>query len=314
MDNQLKVSIIIPTYNRSHLLMETLESVQNQTLQSWECIIVDDDEGSNDTERKVLKLTKKDKRFKYYKRPLDYSKGACSCRNYGFSICSGKYIQWLDDDDLLSEKKFEFQVNALELTNNPFIFASCDWDLFWPSKILELKRNFSGDEILKENFFKVMAEKQSFIPPLTYLVPRKLHLRAGNWNTELSINQDAEYFTRVLLRSDKLIKVQNCYVLYREHNAERISRKRTPENIKSFFFSLELMQSYLKSYNIDAKSYFKWKLLKWLLAHYKTYPKLMHQYYYLFKENGIDLKWYRYYVIKHRIYKRVYPVYKKIKS
>ncbi|MDT0676799.1 glycosyltransferase family 2 protein [Autumnicola musiva] len=313
MNHQIKVSIIIPTYNRSHLLMETLESVQAQSLQDWECLIVDDG-GNDDTEEEVSKLNKKDNRFKYYKRPLEYPKGASNCRNFGFSLSSGNYIQWLDDDDILSKRKLEFQVNALEQTKNHFIFASCEWDLLWPGKKLELKNCFPGDEMLKENFFRVMADRQNFIPSLAYLVSRKLHIAAGNWNTELSINQDAEYFTRILIKSEKLINVKDCYVLYREHDAGRISRKRTPENMMSFFLSLELMQSYLKFHNINARSYFRWKLLKWLLAYYSYYPEIMNQYYHLFKENGIDLKWYKFYAFKHRIYRSVYPVYKQLKS
>ena len=308
-NNLPDVSIIIPTYNRSSLLMETLQSVKNQTLENWECIVVDD--GSiDDTEKVVRNLMATDSRIKYFNRPTDCPKGACSCRNYGFELSTGKYIQWLDDDDLLSENKLEFQVDNLEEQHNLYVFAICSWDIYWPGKNLELRNTFS--KINKEKFYSILAEKQSFIPALAYLVPRKLCFLAGDWNTSLSLNDDAEYFNRILLKSNNLINTEGCYVLYREHNDDRLSRKRSEEDIESFFFSMQLIQAYLKLQNINARAYFKWKLLKWFLGYYKTYPEIIFKYRFLLKENGINIKFARYYLIKHEIYKLVYPVYKEL--
>lgn len=310
MNKKPQVSIIIPTYNRCDLLSETLQSVKNQTLENWECIVVDD--GGNDgTAKKMLKLTQTDPRFVYYKRPLEYPKGACACRNFGFLKSSGSYIQWLDDDDLLSENKLELQVAELE-NYNVYVFATCKWDLQWPGKKMELKDAFSNTKtVTKENFYSILAESQSFIPMLAYLVTRKLCLQAGEWNTDLSINDDAEYFNRILVHSERLINVEHCHVLYREHNDARLSRKRSVEHLESFFLSMQLMQAYLKMHNIDAKVYFRWKLLKWFLTYHKTYPNLIKKYHFLFKENGINPNFESYYSIKHSIYTKMYPWYKK---
>ena len=76
------VSIIIPTYNREHLIGETLNSIIAQTHTNWECIVVDD--GSTDNTEEVLKNYKeKDKRFIFLKRPDNLPKGANTCRNIG---------------------------------------------------------------------------------------------------------------------------------------------------------------------------------------------------------------------------------------
>ena len=72
MSNSL-VSIIIPTYNRAHLIGETLESVKAQTYSNWECIIIDD-HSSDDTETIISHYTKSDLRFKYHKRPKKSAK------------------------------------------------------------------------------------------------------------------------------------------------------------------------------------------------------------------------------------------------
>ena len=63
------ISIIIPTYNRAHLIGETLDSILVQTYPNWECIVVDD--GSTDTTADVMReYIKKDNRFQYHQRPM----------------------------------------------------------------------------------------------------------------------------------------------------------------------------------------------------------------------------------------------------
>ena len=68
------ISIIIPTYNRAHLISETLDSILAQTYLNWECIVVDD--GSTDTTADVMReYIKKNSRFQYHQRPDNRKKG-----------------------------------------------------------------------------------------------------------------------------------------------------------------------------------------------------------------------------------------------
>ncbi|WMI65827.1 glycosyltransferase family 2 protein [Aestuariibaculum sp. YM273] len=100
MTNKPLVSVIIPTYNRAHLISETLDSVLAQTYANWECIVVDD--GSTDnTENMIKNYVAIDHKFKFYNRPENAIKGASSCRNFGLKRASGKYVVFLDSDDLL---------------------------------------------------------------------------------------------------------------------------------------------------------------------------------------------------------------------
>lgn len=93
------VSIIIPTYNREHLISATLVSLLNQTYPFWECIIVDD--GSTDATEKIIEtFIEEDSRFNFYKRE-NLPKGASHCRNIGLSKAKGKYVVFLDSDDQL---------------------------------------------------------------------------------------------------------------------------------------------------------------------------------------------------------------------
>ncbi|MCM2302197.1 MAG: glycosyltransferase, partial [Flavobacteriaceae bacterium] len=89
------VSIIIPTFNRAHLIGETLDSILAQTYTNWECIVVDD--GSSDNTHIVVgQYVAKDSRIKYVHRPEHMLKGPSSCRNYGFELSKGEYINWFD--------------------------------------------------------------------------------------------------------------------------------------------------------------------------------------------------------------------------
>lgn len=108
------VSIIIPTYNRADLIIETLESVKSQTYNNWECIVVDDEYGSGDeTEQIVNDIIKSDNRISYYKRNRE-PKGAPTCRNIGFDQSKGKYIIFLDSDDLMADFCIERRIKYFE--------------------------------------------------------------------------------------------------------------------------------------------------------------------------------------------------------
>lgn len=104
------VSVIVPTYNYGHFIHQTLESLQAQTYQHWECIVVDD--GSTDnTQDVVARYVEKDDRIRYiHQRNLR----AAAARNNGIRTSAGKYLQFLDADDLLAPEKLERQVDYLE--------------------------------------------------------------------------------------------------------------------------------------------------------------------------------------------------------
>jgi glycosyltransferase involved in cell wall biosynthesis len=106
MSDQPLVSVIIPTYNRAHLIGETLDSVVIQTYENWECIIVDDGSSDN-TDEVVGKYVKGDTRFKYYHRPEEHLQGGNGARNYGFKMSQGDYIQWFNSDDLMHPEKYK---------------------------------------------------------------------------------------------------------------------------------------------------------------------------------------------------------------
>ena len=102
-----KVSVIIPAYNKAQLTVRTVQSVLNQTHPHIETIVVDD--GSTDHTQQALSVF--ENRIKYvYKE----NGGACSARNLGIRLAEGKYIAFLDCDDIYLPNKIELSVDCLE--------------------------------------------------------------------------------------------------------------------------------------------------------------------------------------------------------
>jgi glycosyltransferase involved in cell wall biosynthesis len=117
------VSIIIPTYNTEKFIGDTLQSVQNQTYQNWEMILVDD--ASTDRTVSVIKeFAKKDSRIKLFK--LEKNSGNGFARNIALEKAVGKYIAYLDADDLWFSNKLEKQIGFLKANNLHFTFSFYD--------------------------------------------------------------------------------------------------------------------------------------------------------------------------------------------
>ena len=218
------VSVIVPTFNRAQYLAETLDSVMSQTYKNWECIVVDD--GSTDeTSEVVQRYLDSDSRFQYHHRPKSKPKGANSCRNYGFELSKGKYIQWLDSDDILGKAKLESQLSLFnkEASNN---LAICRWSTFTVSID---KSKFPNDSNLYkshegiESFLKALSNSEGYLPPLAYLMSSKLAREAGKWNENLIINQDGDFFIRVLCKCGKVLYSEEAQVFYRVGNSLKTS-------------------------------------------------------------------------------------------
>ena len=126
------VSVIIPSFNRANFLGETLDSILSQTYQCWECLVIDD--GSTDHTPELMEFYReRDARISYHKRPKDRPKGANACRNYGFELSRGEYVNWFDDDDVMHPEKLELQINALEHSEDNF--SVCQSAVFFQKEL-----------------------------------------------------------------------------------------------------------------------------------------------------------------------------------
>ncbi|MBN1796220.1 MAG: glycosyltransferase [Sedimentisphaerales bacterium] len=156
------VSIIIPTYNRCELVLQAIQSVQNQTFKDFEVLVIDDN--STDDTQKCITIIK-DGRIHYLRNPR---KGISSARNFGIENSKGKYISFLDSDDLWLPDKIEKQLEILSQDENLIVWSDAsiidaegkEKGILLTERYGAKKRKKSGDiflELLQGNFVSVQS-------------------------------------------------------------------------------------------------------------------------------------------------------------
>lgn len=116
------VSIIMPSYNTGQFISESIKSVLAQTYSNWELIIVDD--CSTDNTDDVIKQYLKDERIHYIKNKIN--SGAAVSRNLALREAKGKWIAFLDSDDLWINQKLEKQISFMN--NNNYLFSYTNYE------------------------------------------------------------------------------------------------------------------------------------------------------------------------------------------
>ena len=189
------VSIIIPTYNRASLLCETLNSVLLQTYTDWECIIIDDG-STDDTANRIAEYTARDPRFRYADRPKESIKGANTCRNYGFEISRGEFVNWFDSDDLMYPDFLEKRLTEL-LADPSLDFCACIPEIFLDSD--PTIKTISPPQIYRIENFEADFLLNGFAMYTPSPLWRKRFL-AGKWlfDTALYRSQEADFHFRML--------------------------------------------------------------------------------------------------------------------
>lgn len=152
MTKNVCVSIIIPTYNCEKYIIETLESVSNQSFQDYEVIIIDDC-STDSTVKKIESFIQLKSNFYIYRNTINL--GVSETRNYGFSLSTGRYIALLDSDDIWSFDKLEIQLLFMQKNKYKFTFTSynlVDNNSNYIGKTYITKETVTYNDLLKENY------------------------------------------------------------------------------------------------------------------------------------------------------------------
>ncbi len=145
------VSIITAKYNTEHFIADTIESVLAQTYTNWEIIIVDDCSTDNGVEI-VKNYMRKDDRIRFIQ--LSQNSGAAVARNTAIKESRGRYIAFLDSDDLWLPNKLEMQIEFMKRKNSFFSYSNynlIDEDGNDLNILKQPKENITYKELLKEN-------------------------------------------------------------------------------------------------------------------------------------------------------------------
>jgi glycosyltransferase involved in cell wall biosynthesis len=199
-----KVSIIIPTYNRSALLPRAIQSVINQTYRDWELLIIDD--GSTDNTKDVVdEFIKKDSRIKYLYQ--ENSGGPAKPRNVGIRESTGEFIIFLDSDDEMLPEKIAKQLTVFDRSDN-IGFVGCHVFVIETNKIPRIEKishegNVLGDLLLGDFIWScsnVMVRKDCFLKN-NILFDEKMKY-SDDWDMwiQLSKKYDFDYADAPLMR------------------------------------------------------------------------------------------------------------------
>jgi glycosyltransferase involved in cell wall biosynthesis len=200
-------SIIIPTYNRSALVKETVNSVLKQTFSDFEILIIDD--GSTDSTREVIKSLK-DSRLKYI---YQNNSGVSSARNLGLKIARGQFICFLDSDDLWPENFL--QTMTVNLQNNPqYGAAYCMRTRLFENGSTQSsyqKEFFSSGQVTEQLFKKTFIQTSA-------ICFRKNALEGIFFDESLTNGEDVDAWLRVSTRT-KFLFVTDIQITYRQQTS-----------------------------------------------------------------------------------------------
>lgn len=223
----IKFSIIIPTYNRAHLISKAIESVIDQTYPNWELVIVDD--GSTDNTEKVVK-SYKDDRIKYYWQENQERNIA---RNYGLSKALGDYIIFWDSDDLMVPTNLKVLSDSILHNHYPSILAR---GITIKGVLHNLPTGLTKQEVISK-----ICKKQLPMHFTGVTFAKKILSETPYRNdTHFTYHEDLYMLLNLLLKGHALTAVKGFSMIIVNHP----ERSLLDFNYEKYSYSLEIMKSH----------------------------------------------------------------------
>ena len=264
------VSVVIPCYNAARWLPDTLDSVLGQSHAELE--VIADDDGSTDASWEILERCG-DPRLRAVRQA---NAGAAAARNRALREIRGAFVQFLDADDVLDREKLRAQVDEAASRGPGWVIASrwgrfrddvpgTQWEPAWEHATQR------GIDWLVNAW-----TAGDMMPPHGWLVPRAIVEAAGPWDRAAGINDDGEYFTRVLLAADGVAQAPQARVHYRSGHAS-YSQRTDPWAWESVLNSYESCARHLLAAEDSARvrSAIAKRLSAYRYAAYPRFPRLV---------------------------------------
>jgi glycosyltransferase involved in cell wall biosynthesis len=217
-------SIILPTYNSSNFILDTINCILNQTYNNFELLIIDDFSSDN-THSILLEYQKIDNRIKVFKNPSNF--GVSFSRNYGIEKAIGDYLIFWDSDDIASPDRLYLQSQ---------IIKDKSIDVFYSNyHIIDTFGNilFKKKAISKLNIYNFYIENP--IPNLTALIKRE---SIGNFRFRINVKHEDSIFYFDLFKSGlKFKKVSLQDHFYYRYHSNSLSGKKY-ESLRWRYFNL----------------------------------------------------------------------------
>lgn len=202
----MKLSVVMSTYNREHLVGQTIESVLNQTFHDFEFIIIDD--ASCDKTCDLIK-NYNDSRIKLFKNKEN--RGCTFNYHVAQNLAKGKYIAHIDDDDIAFPQRFEKQIEFLENNADINLLGSFietfgenkrpSWVFYSDSEMLDFTMNFYNPICHSSIMYDSAFVRKNFI----------------NYDINCKCAQDYDFYKQFILKGGKLANLNEILVKYRMH-------------------------------------------------------------------------------------------------
>ncbi len=268
------VSICIPAYNARQHISSTLKSLVNQTYKNTEIIVVDD--GSLHPCKAEVEAFS-DKRIQYI---FQENGGAGNARNHAFKLSRGQYIKFMDADDMLSSNAIQAQLNLIEKESD--VIISSKWGRFYNDDLATFRlseeqvwRTMPSVSWIQESW----AQGPNMTQPGIFLFKRELIEKAGLWNESLSKGpiDDMEYYTRLILNTDKVIFCSDSTLMYRSGLDDSLSKRKSEKAMETALETIKLATGYLFKHDQTDKSR-EAISVQFQLFIYNVYPHFMRLY------------------------------------
>jgi len=214
-DNLPLVSIILPTYNCASFLPHSIGTILSQTYNSYEIIVIDD--GSTDNTKEVLYPFMQ--RIKYIR--LEHNKGLPTARNTGIQSAQGKYIAFIDADDLWIPEKLRTDIEYFE--THPEVSMVYSKHINIDEKGNDLNGN-TKNKLPSGNIFTQLFSEQNFIITSSVVVRKEIFETTGLFDGQLFNCQDWDLWLRIAFHF-QVAGIDKPLVKYR-HNPHSLSKNR----------------------------------------------------------------------------------------
>lgn len=255
------VSIIVRTCSRPNVLRLALESIQKQTYPNIEVIVVED--GSNDSEKML--------REEYGNLPIKYfymkeKAGRTKTGNFALAQASGKYLNFLDDDDMLYPNHVEVLVQALEGSTCYAAYSIAEESQI----VVKSKDPYEARERRKlirytQPFNRILLYHYNYIPIQSILFARELYEHLGGFDEELDVLEDWDLWVRYSTRTDFIYidKVTSVY------HVPFVKKKKMERNI-SLYSAQKAIQQKFEEYDLKMNIGQIYRDMDYVVKKYKT--------------------------------------------
>lgn len=215
MERNPKVSIVIPVYNGSDYIKESLESALNQTYENIEIIVVNDGSCDKGATKKIVEkyVEKYPDKIRYFEKE---NGGVSTALNLALEKMNGEYFSWLSHDDRYYPQKIEKQVEYIKKFDSNTVLYS-DYDLMDSHSSVFATANKNHKELMEKKEYSLLT---GAVNGITLFIPKKAFDECGNFRVDLKCTQDYELWLRMIKKGYEFIHQPEVLSTTRLHRGQ----------------------------------------------------------------------------------------------